>query len=69
MQQQATNVIDFTAYRRRREEERALPTPYPFYFVQGPSAFAVPVLMPMMIAWLPIWGMAGTALSSRVADA
>ena len=57
MTQQAANVIDFTAYRARRAQHPPLVPMIP-YLGQSGLLFAMPVLMPIVIAWLPIWSMA-----------
>ena len=58
MSQQAANVIDFAAYRERRAQH--LPSVSMSPCDLGPKGllFAMPVLMPIVIAWLPIWSMA-----------
>jgi hypothetical protein len=58
MTQQAANVIDFTAYRAQRTRRSPVVPTIPYNFAQGEFTFAIPVLMPMVIAWLPIWSMA-----------
>jgi hypothetical protein len=58
MTQQSQNVIDLNAYRARRGQHSPhLPTT-PSNFAQDVWVLAVPVLMPVVIAWLPIWSMA-----------
>ena len=58
MTQQTANVIDFAAYRARRTRHSlAVPT-MPYTPAQAGLTLAMPVLMPMVIAWLPIWSMA-----------
>ena len=58
MTQQAANVIDFTAYRARRAQRSALAPMVPYDLGQSGLLFAIPILMPIVIAWLPIWSMA-----------
>jgi hypothetical protein len=58
MTQQAANVIDFTAYRARRVQHSPLIPMIPYDFGQSGLLFAMPVLMPIVIVWLPIWSMA-----------
>jgi hypothetical protein len=66
MTQQAANVIDFTAYRERRAQCSPVVPMIPYDPAQGGLLFAMPVLMPIVIAWLPIWSMA--AFSSGRSD-
>jgi len=58
MTQQTAKVIDFTAHRARRLDHSRLTAMIPHNFEQSSLVFAVPVLMPVVIAWLPIWSMA-----------
>ena len=58
MTQQAANVIDFAAYRARRAQHASLVPMTPYDLAQSGLLFAMPVLMPIVIAWLPIWSMA-----------
>jgi hypothetical protein len=58
MTQQAANVIDFAAYRARRAQHWPLVPMFPYDLGQSGLLFAIPVLMPIVIAWLPIWSMA-----------
>jgi hypothetical protein len=66
MTQQTANIIDFTAYRERHAQQS--PRVQMISHDLGPSAllFAIPVLMPFVIAWLPIWSMA--AFSGGLSD-
>jgi hypothetical protein len=57
MTQQTANVIDFTAYRAQRNRHPPVVPTIPYDLAQGGFTFAIPVLMPMVIAWLPIWSM------------
>jgi len=66
MTQQTANVIDFTAYRTRRIQHSPLPAMIPSDLAQNGLLFAVPVLMPIVIAWLPVWSMA--VLSTGASD-
>jgi len=66
MTQQAAKAIDFSAYRTRRIQQSPLPAMIPSDLVQNRLVFAVPVLMPIVIAWLPVWSIA--ALSTGASD-
>jgi len=66
MTQRAENIIDFAAYRTRRLQHSLLPAMVPSDLLQNRFVFAVPVLMPVVIAWLPIWSIA--ALSTSASD-
>jgi hypothetical protein len=56
MSEPATNIIDFSAYRavHARPQSRAATCPNP---MQNTFVFAAPVLMPVLVAWLPVWSM------------
>jgi hypothetical protein len=58
MTQEAANVIDLDAYRARRGHHSPLAPGMSSLFAQAGWVFAVPVLMPVAIAWFPIWSMA-----------
>lgn len=58
MNPQAANVIDFLAYRARRLQHSSLTATTHHEFAQNRLVFAVPVLMPIVVAWLPMWSMA-----------
>jgi hypothetical protein len=49
---QAENVVDFAAYRARRDQKQPFAaverTPY------GAFMFAMPIMIPV-IAWMPVW--------------
>ena len=66
MTQQAANVIDFAAYRAQRAQHAPLVPMTPYDLAQSGLLFAMPILMPIVIAWLPIWSMA--AFSGGVSD-
>jgi hypothetical protein len=66
MSQQAANVVDFSAYRARRHQYSP-PTVNPYAMMPGGSFFAMPVLLPVMIGWLPVW-MASVAVAGGAAD-
>lgn len=62
MVQHASNVVDFAAYRSRRGA--LLPQTLPSAILQGVPAFAVPVLLPIMVGWIPMW-VVGVAIAKR----
>jgi hypothetical protein len=64
--QEAPNVIDLSAYRPRRGQHSPHAPATPSGFVQDVWVLAVPVLMPVVIAWLPIWSV--TAVSAGASD-
>jgi len=66
MTEQAANVIDLATYRTRRVQHSPLSAMTPSDLIQNRLVFAVPVLMPIVIAWLPVWSM--TALSAGASD-
>jgi hypothetical protein len=66
MTRQAANVIDFTAYRAQRAQRSPLAPMVPYDLGQNGLLFAMPILMPIVIAWLPIWSMA--TISGGISD-
>jgi len=64
MTQRAENVIDLAAYRTRRVQHSLLPEMIPSDLLQNRLMFAVPVLMPIVVAWLPVWSMAVLSTSA-----
>lgn len=67
MVQHASNIVDFVAYRSRRSR-RALPLEaLPSAIMQGMPSFALPVLMPVMVGWLPVW-MPGVVIAGQATD-
>jgi hypothetical protein len=61
MTQRAANIIDFSAYRARRAQHAPFVPMMPHDPRQSGFVFAMPVLMPFVIAWLPMWSMATCA--------
>lgn len=66
MTQQTANVVDFSAYRERRQARSLAEASHGF--LQGGWIFAVPVAMPVMVAWLPVWTTAGADCSHGTED-
>lgn len=66
MTQQASNVIDLKTYRARRGQQSPLSSATSSHLVQSKWVLAVPVLMPVLVAWLPIWSI--EAVSPSVSD-
>lgn len=58
MTQEAANVIDLNAYRARRGRHSPPVPAMPSDIAQVEWVLAVPVLMPIAIAWFPIWSIA-----------
>jgi len=67
MNQQAANVVDLGAYRARRTRY-AISTPSSAFGAAPAGHFmAIPVLLPVMIGWLPVW-VPGLAVSDDAVD-
>jgi hypothetical protein len=67
MSRQAADIVDFAAYRARCNQDSALAPMIPYDMMLSRPAFAMPVLLPVVIGWLPMW-MAGVAIAAGTAD-
>lgn len=67
MSQHAANVVDFAAYRALRDRRLPVAHAIAYDVMQTGPVFALPVMLPVMIGWLPVW-MAGVAISGGTAD-
>ena len=67
MVSRAPNVIDLASYRERRGHHEAPAQALPFDAMQGGSVFVMPVLLPVMFGWFPVW-VVGAFVNCRTAD-
>lgn len=63
---QTAEIIDLGAYRARRS--RTTLGMSPASLVTNPWVMAVPVFMPLMVAWLPVWTSANALAAAGTTD-
>jgi hypothetical protein len=63
--QQAENVVDFAAYRARRD--RRLSCAAADHAPYGAFMFAMPVMIPI-VAWMPVWASANVARGESLSE-